>query len=132
MKTILLITALLALAGCDISDNYTRGEAEFLREGLATSTGGERTYCKNYTVLPAMVVEVDSTSSCPFSDSGTYAPYLIRAEWVSTNQECSVVKPGAVVGGLKGIHRKFGCSKDAPSNPVYRLNHQECVDCNWK
>ena len=125
-----IVAALLALTGCDITEDYT-GEADYLQDGYAASTGGWRTYCTNRTVLPSLVVEVDSTVSCPFSDSGTYAPYLIRAEWVSTNPQCSFVKPGSVVGGLKGISRKFGCSKEAPSNPVYRLNHQPCADCDW-
>jgi len=85
--------------------------------------------CTQYVKWPDQVVEVDSGSFCPYSDSGSYYPVLVRTTWTGTNSACSVVQDDPVVGGLKGIRRHFGCYRKPIAHPVPVVT--ECADCGW-
>jgi hypothetical protein len=89
------------LAGCDYSSNIPTA-SDF-------DTGPTTWVCWNYTVPLAdttMYTTQDSTKLC---DDGT-SPILFEATWISTDDWCTSM-PETVVGGLKGIRRRFACRK---------------------
>jgi hypothetical protein len=132
LSKILTLAAAVLLSGCDITstpDQLTDAYRDYLPE----SASGRRS-CTQFVKWPDQVVEVDSTSFCPYSDSGFYYPVLVRATWTATNSTCSLIGDhgntgeSAVVGGIKGIKRFHGCYKKPIAYPV--VPPILCVDCN--
>ena len=119
------ILASLALTGC--VDVYIPEETQEAYQDYIPETAVTTGYrCILRIKPPDQVVEVsDSLSTWPYADSGRYQATLIRTEWISTNNSCSLVgthgksSETSVVGGLKGIKRIFGRWKQAPGNPAY-------------
>jgi hypothetical protein len=108
IRALLTLGALAAvvalLAGCDLG---TGDHAPDFSDQY------NYTVCTQYTMAPqdtASVEVVDSTATCPDNS----APFLYRANWISTDSSCSVVPYTNVIGGLDGIRRTFGCWRPAP------------------
>jgi hypothetical protein len=99
------VAAVVALlAGCDL------GTGDHVPD-----FSGQYNYtaCTNYTVTAQdrqFAEVVDSTATCPDNS----APFMIEAQWLSTDSSCSVVPYTNVIGGLAGIRRTFGCWRPAP------------------
>ena len=120
----------VALMGCDMV-NTPEQVTDAYRDYLPESASN-RYACTKYVQWPDSVIEVDSASYCPFSDSGAYYPILVRTTWTGIGG-CGVVGNGGpaeerLVGGIKGIKRDFGCYRKPIAHPV--TPKVECVDCN--
>jgi hypothetical protein len=99
-----LVAVVALLAGCDLGtgDHVPDFSGQY-----------NYTVCTQYTVAlqdTASVEVVDSTATCPDNS----APLMLEAQWLSSDPDCSVVPYTSVVGGLDGIHHKFGCWRPAP------------------
>ena len=129
---ILLLGAMLV--GCDMV-NAPDQVTDYVKDYLPASASS-RYACTKYVQWPDQVIEVDSGSFCPYSDSGSYYPVLVRATWTGTNSACSVVGEhgntgeSQVVGGVAGIRRYFGCYRKPIAHPVPVVT--ECADCGWE
>jgi hypothetical protein len=126
--TILLLGVMLV--GCDMVN--APQQADQIGDAYASAletTGMARYGCTYWVEPPTAVEEVDSLAFCPYSDSGSYYPILVRSHWISTNSECSITEPGDVVGGNAGILRYFGCYRKPIAHPVPVVT--ECADCGW-
>ena len=98
-----LAAVVALLAGCDL------GTGDHVPD---FSDQYNYTACTNYTVTAQdmqFVEVVDSTATCPDNS----APFMLEAQWLSTDSSCSVVPYTNVIGGLAGIHHKFGCWRPA-------------------
>ena len=96
-----LVAVVALLAGCEVSTSPY------------DSAPGEYTYttCTNYTLTAQdlqFVEVVDSTATCPDNS----APFLYRAQWLSTDSSCPSIL-STVVGGLAGIRHTYGCWRPA-------------------
>ena len=97
-----LAAVVALLAGCDL------GTGDHVPD---FSDQYNYTACTNYTVTAQdmqFAEVVDSTATCPDNS----APFLYRAQWLSTDNSCPAI-PSTVVGGLHGIRRTFGCWRPA-------------------
>ena len=89
MKHFFTIISLFILYGCNITSQNDLVDS--YNSHLPTSVSG--TYQCTYRVYwPDSVVEVDSMSRWPYSDSGTYPAFLIRSSWVGTNNSCITMR----------------------------------------
>ena len=127
MKHLILLALVAILTACDITQTPDQ-LTDYTKDYLPESASG-RYACTQYVKWPDQVTEVDSTSFCPYSDSGSYYPVLVRTTWTGTNSACSVVQDDPVVGGLKGVRRYFGCYRKPIAHPVPVVT--ECADCGW-
>ena len=96
----LIALALLALAGCDSITDLG---------GIANSYG-DGSVCNYYpnastTAEIDDMAPIDSTKICP---DGT-TPVLYKTTWIVTGDDCDDIH--AIVGGINGINRQFGCWK---------------------
>lgn len=76
------------------------------------SSLGDGSYCTNYPQAQsledtALMVPSDSTKSCEDGSS----PFLYRVSYLVYGACDDVSEASDIVGGLKGIHRQFGCWK---------------------
>jgi hypothetical protein len=99
-KTALIFGALaLVLAGCatESMDPYS----------LGNGNGGLGKLCTQWVMWEGTATEADSTSTC---SDGT-APRLYYTQWLTALDECVIVHPTDVKGGIKGVRRVFGCKR---------------------
>jgi hypothetical protein len=95
-----LVAVVALLAGCDL------GTGDHVPD-----FSGQYTLCTNYTVLfadTAKVVVTDSTATCADGSE----PFLLQAEWISTDATCPAVL-STIVGGFGGIRHRYGCWRPA-------------------
>jgi hypothetical protein len=111
---LILLAASVLLAGCNIVDSAS-GE-EFSKSAtqrfVGSSTPASSLPCTKYIEWPHLVVDADSGASCPFSDSGSYPAFPIRATWTGS---CKVTSWRDIDGGIYGVRYSYGCLRKAPN-----------------
>jgi hypothetical protein len=95
-------TVVALLAGCDL------GTGDHVPD---FSDQYNYTVCTQYTMAlqdTASVEVVDSTATCADGSE----PFLLQAEWISTDATCPAVL-STIVGGFGGIRHRYGCWRPA-------------------
>jgi hypothetical protein len=101
MKLLIALALLAILTGCNSITDL----------GAVTNPYTSGSVCSNYQVqILADTIEMtpsDSTKICPDGN----APVLYKVTFITREDDCDPTSEKQIVGGMKGVHRQFGCWK---------------------
>ena len=102
MKHLIALALLAILTGCDSITDLGDVASPYTTGSVCNYYPQASTITDTNAMTPS-----DSTKICPDGNE----PVLYRVTFITYKEDCDPTSEKQIVGGIKGIHRQFGCWK---------------------